>query len=126
MNARATVQLKYQGIDKSRTLDIINLNNYDLILGTPFMYQHQICLGFNPARVVIGSDEPLPLKAGLDTKLMAAMIDTPEEKRIESVRENLRKYADPMCKEVHETDLPLFRAINHTIPLIDESKIYPW
>lgn len=126
VNARATVQLKYQGIDESRTLDIINLNNYDLILSTPFMYQHQICLGFNPARVVIGSDEPLPLKAGLDTKLMAAMIDTPEEKRIESVRENLRKYADPMCKEVHETDLPLFRAINHTIPLIDESKIYPW
>ena len=25
-----------------------------------------------------------------------------------------------------ETDLPPFRAINHTIPLIDKSKIYPW
>ena len=29
-------------------------------------------------------------------------------------------------KEVDETDLPPFRIINHTIPLIDESKIYPW
>ena len=126
VNARASVNLKYQGINESHTLDIINLNNYDLILGTPFMYQHQICLGFNPARVVVGSDIALPLKAGLDTKLMVAMLGTLEEKQIESVRENLRQYADPICKEVHKTDLPPFRAINHTIPLIDESKIYPW
>ena len=126
VNARTTINLKYQGINEKRTLDIINLNNYDLILGTPFMYQHQVCLGFNPARVVIGSDEALPLKAGLDTKLMVAMLDTLEEKQIDSVREHLRQYADSICKEVHETDLPPFRAINHTIPLIDESKIYPW
>ena len=126
VNARATVQLKYQGVNEPRTLDIINLNNYDLILGTPFMYQHQICLGFNPARVVVGSDDPLPLKAGLDTKLMVSMLDTLEEKEIEAAREKLRQYADPICKEVNETDLPPFRAINHTIPLIDESKIYPW
>ena len=126
VNARATIQLKYQGINKTRTLDIINLNNYDLILGTPFMYQHQICLGFNPARVVIGSDEPLPLKADFDTKLMVSMLDTLEEKEIETVREKLHQYADPICKEVNETDLPPFHAINHSIPLIDESKIYPW
>lgn len=70
VDARSTVQWKCQDIDETRTLDIINLNNYDLILGTPFMYQHQISLGFNPARVVVGSDEPLLLKAGLNTKLM--------------------------------------------------------
>ena len=40
VNARATVHLKYQGIKESHTLDIINLNNYDLILGTLWMYQH--------------------------------------------------------------------------------------
>ena len=39
VNARATVKLKYQGIDETRTLDVINLNNYDVILGTPWMYQ---------------------------------------------------------------------------------------
>lgn len=76
--------------------------------------------------MVVGSDEVLPLKAGLDTKLMVAMLDTLEDKRIESIREHLCQYADLICKEVHETDLPLFCAINHTIPLINESKIYPW
>ena len=125
VNARATVQLHYQTIKEKRTLDIINLNNYDLILGTPWMYQHKICLGFNPARVVIGSDEALPLKAGVDTKLMVSML-SPEEVRIEAVRNELRQYAEPLCKEMGETSLPPLRAINHTIPLIDESKTYSW
>jgi RNase H-like domain found in reverse transcriptase/Reverse transcriptase (RNA-dependent DNA polymerase)/Integrase zinc binding domain/Retroviral aspartyl protease/Zinc knuckle len=125
VNARATVNLKYQGINETRTLDVINLNNYDLILGTPWMYQHKICLGFNPARVVVGSDEALPMKAGLDTKLLVSML-TPEEQRIESVREELRQYAEPLCREMAETSLPPLRAINHTIPLIDESKTYSW
>ena len=48
VNASASAQLKYQGIDEQCTFDIINLNSYDLILGTPWMYQHQVCLGFNP------------------------------------------------------------------------------
>lgn len=70
VNAVATIQLKYQGINEKRTLDIINLNSYDVILGTPWMHQHQICIRFNPAHVVIGSDESQPLKTGHDTKLM--------------------------------------------------------
>lgn len=125
VNARATVNLKYQEVNETRTFDIINLNNYDVILGTPWMYQHELCLGFNPARVVIGRVEALPLKAGPDTKLMVSML-TPEDRAIESAREELRQYAEPICREVWETDLPPLRAINHTIPLIDESKIYLW
>lgn len=122
VNTRVTVQLRYQNIEESRTLD---LNNYDLVLGTPWMYQHQVCIGFNPARVVIGSDPPLPLKPGPESKLMMATL-TPEERRVELVREELQQYAAPLCKDVHETELPPLRAINHTIPLIDENKMYPW
>ena len=90
-----------------------------------WVYQHQLCLGFNPSRVVISSAEALPLKTGLDTKLMVNML-TPEEKQVESVREELREYTASLCREVHETGLPPFRDINHTIKLIDESKTYPW
>jgi hypothetical protein len=35
-------------------------------------------------------------------------------------------YAKPICKSAEETGLPPLRAINHTIPLIDEDKILPW
>jgi hypothetical protein len=89
------------------------------------MHQHQICIGFNPAQVVIGSDEPLPLKMGTDTKLMVHSLSL-DDQRIESAREELREYADPLCKEVSETELPPLRVINHSIPLIDETKTYQW
>ena len=125
VNARTTLKLEYQDIDESRTFDVININNYDLILGTPFMYQHQVCLGFNPARIVIGNETALPMKAGADTKLMAAGISLSNEE-IDAVREELVQRAIPLCREVDETELPPLRDINHTIPLIDEAKTYPW
>ena len=125
VNAQATVKLSYQEINETRAFNIINLNNYDVILGTLWMYQHQICLCFNPARVVVGSDEALPLKAGFDTKLMMSAM-APEDRHVESIREELHQYAEPLCKEISEMDLLPLRSINHTIALIDKSKTYSW
>ena len=75
--------------------------------------------------MVIGSDTTLPMKLGADTKLMAHSVAFDSDK-VEAAQEELRRYAEPLCKEVGETDLPPLRAINHTIPLIDENKTYPW
>jgi hypothetical protein len=125
VNSVATVRLEYQTINEDRTLDIININSYDLILGTPWLFQHQVCVGFNPARVVIGSDESQPLNMTAETKLMVNAM-TPEDRDLDKAREELRQYASPLCKDVSETNLPPFRAINHTIPLVDVSKTYPW
>ena len=125
VNAVTMVQLKYQGIDEHHTLDIINLNSYDIILGTPWMHQHKIRIGFNPARIVIGSNEPQPLKTGHDTKLMMHAL-TLEDQRVKNACEELCRYVEPLCREVAETDLPLLQAINHTIPLIDEKTTYSW
>jgi hypothetical protein len=49
-----------------------------------------------------------------------------DEQAIETSRSELQRQAESLCQNVDETDLPLFWAINHTIPLIDESKVYPW
>ncbi len=89
------------------------------------MYQHQVCVGFNPARILIGSNHSLPIKHGSESKPLANAINF-EPDAVEAAREELRCYADPLCKEVDETELPPLRVINHTIPLIDESKTYPW
>ena len=125
VNTRVSVNLQYQTINETCTLDVININNYDLILGTPWLYQHQVCVGFNPSRVVIGSDSSQPVKVGIDTKLMVAGMSL-EDQQLEDTREELRRYAEPLCKEMHETGLPPLRDINHTIPLIDEKKTYTW
>lgn len=89
------------------------------------MHQHQVCIGFNPSRIIIGSDNPQPLKVGNDTKLMVNALSI-EDQRIEDAREELRRYAAPLCKDMADTGLPPLRDINHTIPLIDEEKTYTW
>ena len=36
-NSPARVRFQYQGIDEERVFDVININSYDLILGTPLV-----------------------------------------------------------------------------------------
>ena len=72
INSVVNVNYSYQDIKDSRQFDIANLNDYDMILGTPWMYQHQVCIGLNPARIVIRSDVPLPILTGTDTKFLLA------------------------------------------------------
>lgn len=103
-----------------------NLNDYDLILGTPWIWQHRVCIGLNPARILIGSNSPVPIVASKDTKYLMGAATLTIDDEVSSARKDLMEYAEPICRNVDETELPPFRAINHSIPLIDESKIYPW
>lgn len=122
---QTTPTLEYQNIKEQRTFDSINLDSYDLILGTPFMFQHQVQLGLKPSQVTIRSDLSLPIigSQALTLESRAAEI---QGDYIYGLREKLKEYALPICKAANETPLPPFRAINHAIPLIDEKKIYPY
>jgi hypothetical protein len=60
--AAQEVDLAYQGIRERRHFDIVNVSNYDLILGTPFLWQHCCIVGFNNSRMIIWSNESLPIK----------------------------------------------------------------
>ena len=57
-------------------------------------------------------DEAMPLGVSPDTRLLVHSLSMGGDQQLEAAREELRRYADPLCKEVHETDLPPFRAIN--------------
>ena len=124
INSFVNVDYSYQNIKNSRQFDVANLNDYDVILGTPWIYQHQVCIGLNPARILIGSDEPVPIVSGADTKFLLGATSFPSNDEVMNARKELMAYAEPLCREVEETELPPFRAINHSIPLIDENKIY--
>jgi hypothetical protein len=45
---------------------------------------------------------------------------------LQAARDEMLDYAKPICRVASDTPLPPLRAINHTIPFIDESKILPW
>lgn len=125
INYGATAKLEYQTISEDRYLDVINLSGYDLILGTPWLFQHCIIFGINPSRVVVGSATSLPLTGGGITQLASRLMEL-YKRSLEQVAEELKQYAAPICKSASDTPLPPLRAINHEINLVDPSRIYPW
>ena len=101
-NYGTKVNLQYQGINSDRYFDIINLDGYDLILGTPFMYQHKVSVGLNDPRVVVGSPEPLQMTGENVAILTSRAIDILEE-QIEAARQELWAYSADNCKKAMDT-----------------------
>jgi len=125
VNFGVKARFQYQGTDYKQYFDVINLQSYDMILGTPFLYQHRVLVGLNSPRVVLGSKEPLEMK-GTQVSVLESRATEVYEESLERVRQKLRDLARLLCSQAGATALPPLRAINHTIPLIDEGKIYPW
>lgn len=123
INYSVDVRLGFQTIDCMRRFDVINIDNYDMILGTPFLYQHTIIMSVNPPSVSVGSPKPLPI-SGDEAFVIEAKAAQLYKQEIEKCREILRQEAANLCKTMAETPLPPLRKINHTIPLIDETKRY--
>ena len=83
VNFGASVRFQYQGTDYQRYFDVINLQNYDIILGTPFLYQHQVLVGLNSTRLIIRSKEPIEMKG--------SQVSVLESRTTEVYEENLDK-----------------------------------
>lgn len=87
-----TVNFRYQTIDCDRRFDIADIDKYDAILGTPFMYQHQVAIGFNPSRVVVMSSVPSDM-VGPDVATLssaAAKITDTDRPNIKSDRRSIK------------------------------------
>ena len=125
INHSVTVEFAYQEIKCPRRFDVANLDNYDLILGTPFLFQHQVAIGLNPLRVSIGSRVPVDIR-GEDTAVVTSAAADLLDDELEKLREQLRAEAGDLCQDGTMAELPPLWEINHLIPLIDESKIYSW
>ncbi|KAG6877222.1 hypothetical protein C0992_010584, partial [Termitomyces sp. T32_za158] len=85
INFGAKVNLKYQMINEEQYLDIANLSGYDVILGTPWLFQHGVSVGFNPARVLVKHNNPVPMR-GDDVSRIAARAVEAYDDRIECIR----------------------------------------
>ncbi|KAF8585592.1 hypothetical protein K439DRAFT_1615871 [Ramaria rubella] len=123
INYGTKVDFEYQDISEKCTFDIINLDSYNLILGMLFLFQHKVLMGFNPYQLAVRSKEAMPIEGNEVAHVSSRMVDLAEE-NLEKLWKELRECATDICEDAIETPLPLLRAINHTIPLIDESKIY--
>lgn len=75
INCGTMVRFQYQTIDCKRRFDIVNLDNYDVILGTPFLYQHKAAIGLNPPCVVVGSRDPVVMNGPDIVTINLAVVD---------------------------------------------------
>lgn len=125
INHSVNVDFRYQEVHGPRTFFVANLSGYDMILGTSWLFQHQVTIGLNPARVCIGSADSLPLQGIATARVHTHAMDVGADE-LQAARLELLEYAKPICQKAAETSLPPFRAINHTIPLVDETKVIPW
>ena len=58
MNYGADVKLEAPGISDKTYVDITNLNQYDMIIGTPFMHKNKVILDFNRQVIINGKSTP--------------------------------------------------------------------
>ncbi|KZS86389.1 hypothetical protein SISNIDRAFT_476478 [Sistotremastrum niveocremeum HHB9708] len=123
INFSAEVDFKCLGISEKRRFDVANIDQYDLILGTPFLYQHKITFGFNPFEISVGSVISLPLKGETIHTIHSHAVNMVDAS-IEPIRQALKEEARDLCKS-DQTALSPLLAINDTIPLIDENKTIP-
>lgn len=120
------VSFQYQGIDCLKYFDLMNLARYDVVLGTPFLFQHKVLAGLNQSKVVIGKNEQLPIMEGANVAVLSSHAMDMLEDQVEIARESLREYAQTICRKAVDTELPPLRKINHKIILIDPDKTYEW
>ncbi|CUA78236.1 Transposon Ty3-I Gag-Pol polyprotein [Rhizoctonia solani] len=125
INWCANAQFQYQGIDEPRTFNVMNIENYDLILGTPFLFQFKITFGINPPNVLIGSNKSNDIQGGTVTTIALLSAELLEDE-LEKIHAQLSNACKDLFKTAVETLLPPFRVINHRIPLIDNKKPLPW
>ncbi|KAF9473460.1 hypothetical protein BDN70DRAFT_764971, partial [Pholiota conissans] len=97
ITAKTQARFVYDAIDELRTFDIINISRYDLILGTAWLYQHSVCIGFNPACVAVRSDISLPLAGKAVAKVATRAIDILSA-QIGAASDDFIAHAEHLCK----------------------------
>ncbi|KAF9254032.1 hypothetical protein L218DRAFT_887261, partial [Marasmius fiardii PR-910] len=114
------IDVEYQGIWEQQQFDVLNL-----ILGTPFLFQHQVVLGFNPTCVFIGLDTPLPIMGEGAVEILSSAAEVVEE-NIDHIRRQLLTEIQELCKSEDEVGLPPLRVVNYRIPIIEPLRKYPY
>ena len=125
INCCVTIDFKYQEIDCKQRFDIMNLDNYDMILGTPFLFQHKVTIGLNPIRISVGSARPVDIQGEEVVVITSAAADLLEDE-LNQLCAELHHDAADLCQDGVCTELPPLCAVNYTIPIIDERRVDSW
>ncbi len=94
-----------------------------MILGTLWLYQHEMTVGFSSSKMIISSITLWPMH-GPAVGVLESRATVIYEESLMRYCQELIEYARPLFKKVSKTLLLLLQAINHQIPLIEPDKVY--
>jgi hypothetical protein len=127
INCGVVALFEFDSISTTHYFDVANIANSDVILGTPWLYQHKVGYRLNLPVFKVGSRLPVEIQGKNIEKLQSNAAQMVEHD-LDRVHEHLHAYAESkgLYADPRTSTLLLLRAINHEISLIDEGKIYPW
>ncbi|KAF8170177.1 hypothetical protein K438DRAFT_1614254, partial [Mycena galopus ATCC 62051] len=122
INYGMNAQVKYGPIDSEEYMDIVNLDRFDMIIGTKFMRKHGICLDFAKNEIRVRGKQ---FRVAIDQQIKELAAGTMQyvSEDIPTLRERWLELNRDIMSGVPEK-MPPMRAVNHRIPLIDEKKVY--
>ena len=101
----------------------MNLDNYNAILGITPPFQHEVAVGINPSCIAVGSDTPVEPEGPEVITISSAAADLLEN-GLDEIRTELRAGAEEPVRGYFKNNTPPLRTVSHTIPLIDEHRMY--
>ncbi|KAF8126104.1 hypothetical protein K438DRAFT_1454354, partial [Mycena galopus ATCC 62051] len=121
INYGTKARVAYGSIASDEYMDIVNLDRFDMIIGTIFMRKHKVALDFESNTIKIGGKIAPTLSAMEERAEEGKVIYT--EKDIPRLIERWMDLSVDIMSGVPEK-MPPMRAVNHRIPLVDEKKVY--
>ncbi|KZP14865.1 hypothetical protein FIBSPDRAFT_751247, partial [Athelia psychrophila] len=119
INFGASARIRVGPIDTEEYFDVVNIDKYDAVIGTPFMVKHKIALDFEKMEIIFAGNQEV-FMAIMDANLNE--IDEGEHD-IPALREAwIDSAADILTGS--PASLPPLREVNHKMKLIDEDMEY--
>lgn len=108
VNYGMKVMFAYQRINTEQYFNIMNLQNYDLILGTLLLFQYQVLVRLNGLWIIFGSKSLLPI-TGEQLQVLESRAANILNDQIDEFWKQLSKLAKLLCVKASEMDLPPLR-----------------
>ncbi|KAK0211841.1 hypothetical protein IW262DRAFT_1233706, partial [Armillaria fumosa] len=124
INFGMVAELDMAGLIFKDYVDVVNIDRYDLLIGTPFMHQHGVVLDFKRKCVCIdGIDIPAEILPTMGKTHDARHTNLDVDDDIERLRQHWYEEYEELLQGVPE-GMPPWRIVNHEIPLVDNNARY--
>ncbi|KAJ7217497.1 hypothetical protein B0H12DRAFT_1032092, partial [Mycena haematopus] len=124
INYGSRAPVSFGGIKGYSYFDIVNLDRYDGVIGTPFMIKHGVILDFGKREIQFPSGQVIP-SLTVTGEMYSQRVTEPvvPGDRVHELRARWYEHCADLMGPI-PLELPPFREVNHELKLIDDNAKY--